>query len=250
MTDRVGRLASPVSAKAWQRQPPKSIWRRAQLRHGSGIQSVPRKLERGEIRQISPANGRCTTGMRPRSSAACTAAPSPRGHVERAPAPAADAGLREPRVESARRRRSRYCLMRRAQCLDLGRRRARPARRSASRGAGLQRPAMILHVRHSKRVAPTPARGQPLVDGRCRRGASPRWRSARSRAALPRKRAPACGRRRPRSRRCGRRRRLGVLDRDLHVVEAGIGERGEHFGVTPTPDVIRSCRARRRAPPP
>src|SRR3546814_1985128 len=34
--------ASPVSAKAWQRQPPQSISRRSQERQGSGIQSVPR----------------------------------------------------------------------------------------------------------------------------------------------------------------------------------------------------------------
>src|SRR6266851_3299121 len=34
--------ALPVSAKAWQRQPPKSISLNSQLRHGSGIQPVPR----------------------------------------------------------------------------------------------------------------------------------------------------------------------------------------------------------------
>src|ERR1700735_4672526 len=34
--------ASPVSRKAWQRQPPKSSVRRSQLRQGSGIQSSPR----------------------------------------------------------------------------------------------------------------------------------------------------------------------------------------------------------------
>ena len=34
--------ASPVSAKAWQRQPPKSTSLKAQLWHGSGIQPVPR----------------------------------------------------------------------------------------------------------------------------------------------------------------------------------------------------------------
>ena len=33
--------ASPVSAKAWQRQPPQSASRRSQLRQGSGIQAVP-----------------------------------------------------------------------------------------------------------------------------------------------------------------------------------------------------------------
>src|ERR671913_1721136 len=36
-------LGSPVSAMAWQRQPPKSASLRAQERQGSGIQSVPRK---------------------------------------------------------------------------------------------------------------------------------------------------------------------------------------------------------------
>jgi hypothetical protein len=36
-------VESPVSSRAWQRQPPKSRWRRSQLRHGSGIQSSPRK---------------------------------------------------------------------------------------------------------------------------------------------------------------------------------------------------------------
>src|SRR6516164_4427536 len=36
--------ASPVSAKAWQRQPPKSISRNSQLLHGSFIQPVPRYL--------------------------------------------------------------------------------------------------------------------------------------------------------------------------------------------------------------
>ena len=34
--------ASPVSAKAWQRQPPKSTSWNSQLLHGSGIQPVPR----------------------------------------------------------------------------------------------------------------------------------------------------------------------------------------------------------------
>src|SRR5260370_711003 len=35
--------ASPVSAKAWQRQPPKSSKRPGQLAHGSCLQAVPRK---------------------------------------------------------------------------------------------------------------------------------------------------------------------------------------------------------------
>ena len=39
--------ASPVIAKAWQRQPPKSISLRSQERHGSFIQSVPRKASEG-----------------------------------------------------------------------------------------------------------------------------------------------------------------------------------------------------------
>src|SRR6266704_2258682 len=46
--------ASPVSAKAWQRQPPKSCSRRGQLAHGSFIQDVPRKaLNAGEFLQTS-----------------------------------------------------------------------------------------------------------------------------------------------------------------------------------------------------
>src|SRR5439155_23282647 len=36
-------VASPVSKAAWQRQPPKSISRKSQLRQGSGIHAVPRK---------------------------------------------------------------------------------------------------------------------------------------------------------------------------------------------------------------
>src|SRR4030088_550929 len=39
--------ASPVSAKAWQRQPPKSTSLNSQLLHGSGIQPVPRKRLKG-----------------------------------------------------------------------------------------------------------------------------------------------------------------------------------------------------------
>ncbi len=47
------RPASPVRAKAWQRQPPKSSSRRSQLRQGSGIQSVPRNaVITGESSQI------------------------------------------------------------------------------------------------------------------------------------------------------------------------------------------------------
>src|ERR1700684_3299618 len=46
--------AFPVKAKAWQRQPPKSISRRAQDWHGSAIQAVPRKaLKAGEFAQMS-----------------------------------------------------------------------------------------------------------------------------------------------------------------------------------------------------
>src|SRR3954465_259970 len=45
--------ASPVSAKAWQRQPPKSISLNSQDRHGSGIQPVPRyRLKASEFCQI------------------------------------------------------------------------------------------------------------------------------------------------------------------------------------------------------
>src|SRR6266699_334938 len=53
--------ASPVSWKAWQRQPPKSIAWRGQLRHGSGIQLLPRKrLNMGESFQIQLSE-RCRT---------------------------------------------------------------------------------------------------------------------------------------------------------------------------------------------
>ena len=38
------RDASPVRAKAWQRQPPQSISRRSQERQGSGIHSSPRNF--------------------------------------------------------------------------------------------------------------------------------------------------------------------------------------------------------------
>src|ERR671918_1226196 len=54
-------LASPVSANAWQRQPPKSIVLRGQLRHGSAIHSVPRNaLNAAPWYQIS-ASGRSLT---------------------------------------------------------------------------------------------------------------------------------------------------------------------------------------------
>src|SRR5260370_19152684 len=47
-------LGLPVSAKAWQRQPPQSISRRSQERQGSIIQSVPRKrMKASELRQIA-----------------------------------------------------------------------------------------------------------------------------------------------------------------------------------------------------
>jgi hypothetical protein len=46
-----------VSAKAWQRQPPKSTSRRGQLAHGSFIHAVPRKaLKAGEFAQISASD--------------------------------------------------------------------------------------------------------------------------------------------------------------------------------------------------
>src|SRR4029450_1669661 len=48
------RPASPVSGKAWQRQPPQSISRRSQLRQGSAIQSVPRnRLKASDRYQMS-----------------------------------------------------------------------------------------------------------------------------------------------------------------------------------------------------
>ena len=38
--------ASPASAKAWQRHPPKSMARSSQVRHGAGIQSSPRNARK------------------------------------------------------------------------------------------------------------------------------------------------------------------------------------------------------------
>ena len=59
---------SPVRANAWQRQPPQSISRRSQLRHGSGIQSVPRnRLKALECSQIQ-ASGRSVTLSNSRKS--------------------------------------------------------------------------------------------------------------------------------------------------------------------------------------
>ena len=59
--------ASPVIANAWQRQPPKSISRKAQERHGSFIQSVPRKaLKASEFSQMS-SSGRSRTLSNSRS---------------------------------------------------------------------------------------------------------------------------------------------------------------------------------------
>src|SRR4051812_38537237 len=53
--------ASPVSANAWHRQPPKSTLLRGQEAHGSRIQSMPRKIVKaGERSQIS-RSGRSRT---------------------------------------------------------------------------------------------------------------------------------------------------------------------------------------------
>src|SRR5260221_13848461 len=47
-------VASPASNMAWQRQPPKSTWRRSQDLQGSCIQSSPRNFwNAGELSQIS-----------------------------------------------------------------------------------------------------------------------------------------------------------------------------------------------------
>jgi hypothetical protein len=49
--------ADPVKKYAWQRQPPKSIERRSQLRQGSGIHPSPRNaLSASDSRQISPSD--------------------------------------------------------------------------------------------------------------------------------------------------------------------------------------------------
>src|ERR1700690_2015986 len=61
-------LASPVRWKAWQRQPPKSIDCLSQLRHGSLIQSLPRKVSNAaEFCQISTNEDSNTlSNIRPR----------------------------------------------------------------------------------------------------------------------------------------------------------------------------------------
>src|SRR5438445_8734667 len=83
-------VASPVSAKAWQRQPPKSSSRRGQLAHGSFIHAVPRKaLKAGEFAQIS---------ARESTSRVTGQHLARRCHVEGAAAPAADAWLWIPGV--------------------------------------------------------------------------------------------------------------------------------------------------------
>src|ERR1017187_5782291 len=84
-------LALPVSSKAWQRQPPKSSWRRSQLRHGSGIQSSPRKRRKAADSSQIQRSGRdwtfsnVSSGITPALLAPtpAAAAPAPPG-----PAPA------------------------------------------------------------------------------------------------------------------------------------------------------------------
>src|SRR5579883_838050 len=80
------RAASPVSAKAWQRQPPQSISRRSQERHGSGIQAVPRKrLKASEPYQMSARLASLTEGKsKPgRLSAAWQGSTLPAGEILR-----------------------------------------------------------------------------------------------------------------------------------------------------------------------
>src|SRR5262249_15572543 len=84
--------ASPVKAKAWQRQPPKSTSRRMQLAHGSFIQAVPRNaLNAGEFAQMSASE--CSRTFQNSSpvidSAAWQGTPGPAGVTlrERRPQP-------------------------------------------------------------------------------------------------------------------------------------------------------------------
>src|SRR6516162_6850633 len=59
------RAGSPVSAKAWQRQPPQSISRRSQERQGSAIHAVPRnRAKAAEWYQISARLASPTVGKR------------------------------------------------------------------------------------------------------------------------------------------------------------------------------------------
>src|SRR5262249_54078846 len=114
----------PVSAKAWQRQPPKSSSRRGQLAHGSFIHAVPRKaLKAGECVQIS-ASERARTFQNSSpviDSAAWQGSTLPAGVTlsERRPQPPTQG---------------------RCRTLDL-------LAGWHQRGAILQRPAIVLHVR-------------------------------------------------------------------------------------------------------
>ena len=153
--------ASPVSAKAWQRQPPKSCSRRGQLAHGSFIQAVPRKaLKAGEfvpdvgermlahVPEFEPGNG--FGGVARQHLAG-------RRHVERAPPPAADARLGKARVIIRHHRvDDDAAVMPLAQRPRPAPRRARPARGSASARRDCSAPSRnIAHARSRRGSRPS-----------------------------------------------------------------------------------------------
>ena len=103
-SEQAGSVASarPVIANAWQRQPPKSVNRRGQLRQGSCIQSVPRNALNAAPRyQISASGRSLTLSKRERRDAFRGVAGQDlarRRDVQVLPRPAAHAGLGIARV--------------------------------------------------------------------------------------------------------------------------------------------------------
>jgi len=79
-------VASPVIKNAWQRQPPKSLWRSSQVRQGAFIQLSPRKALNALLRcQISAMGVSFTLGScRPgRSRALWQGMARPSGAMDR-----------------------------------------------------------------------------------------------------------------------------------------------------------------------
>ncbi len=89
--------ASPVIMKAWQRQPPKSLWRSSQVRQGAFIQLSPRKALKALLRcQISAMGVSLTLGKREVGQVARVVAGHGQAvgrHAEEHRAPAVHAGL-------------------------------------------------------------------------------------------------------------------------------------------------------------
>ena len=98
LAGRIGICRSPVKAIAWQRQPPKSISARGQLRHGSFIQLVPRYFWNAwPLSQMSASRlSLDVVELEARHRLGCMAGQHAalRRDVHDAAAPAAHAGLR------------------------------------------------------------------------------------------------------------------------------------------------------------